>query len=233
MSKNKIKCIVMRFMVWNMQWMTRYVGFIARPFIAWYADREVIACGLRSKNGEVCIIYSPTPDRINHSFFKKETNQWLIVDVLQANNFSGNLVRQVVLPNAKIGDIYIVRVRKGNTGSTLCSPKITVKERTQSYPDLIEVTSLSNGKAYISWRNGEQFDPMIYFLTVEDEQGRALSGIYTREFFWEYPCIKKASLSIGGSNPILLQKDKQYTVKLTIVDFDGWVSCIAKKVFTY
>lgn len=80
---------------------------------------------------------------------------------------------------------------------------------------------------------GEQFDPMIYFLTVEDEQGRALSGIYTRENFWEYPFVKKASLSIGGSDPMPLQKDKRYTVKLTIVDFDGWVSCIAKKVFTY
>ena len=223
----------MRFMVWNMRWMTRYFGFIARPFIAWYADREVIACGLRSKNGEVCIIYSPTYDKIDHYFSKKEADQWSIVDVILANNFSGNLVHQVILPNAKVGDIYIVRVRKENTDSTICSPKITIKEGTKLSPDLIEIKSLSNGKAHISWRKGEQFDPMIYFLTVEDEQGRALSGIYTRENFWEYPFIKKASLSIGIADPTPLQKNKQYTVKLTIVDFDGWVSYITRKVVTY
>lgn len=228
-----LKYAFLKLLVWNMRWMTRYLGFIAIPFVRWYANQEVIACGLRAENGDVCVIYSTEPDRSTHSYFKKETSGWSIVDVLRTNNFSGNLVRQVILPDAKVGEVYIVRAQKGNTGRTLRSPEITVKERTQSSPDLIEVKLLPDGGAYLSWKEGEQFDPMIYFLVVEDDRGTSLSGIYTRENFWEYPFIKKASLSIGNTKPILLQSGKQYIAKLTIVDFDGWVSCIGRKSFTY
>jgi len=143
------------------------------------------------------------------------------------------MVHQVVLPNAKIGEDYIVRAHKKNKSRTLRSPKITVKESTYSSPDLIEVQPLPNGGAYISWKKGEKFNPMIYFLAVENAKGESLVGIYTRESFWQYPLIQKASLSVRSNNPVSLQKNKKYTAKLTIVDFDGWVSCIGNKTFAY
>jgi len=216
-----------------MRWMTRYFGFIARPFIKWYADQEVIACGLRSEKGDVFIIYSPAPGRLNHSFFKKEKRKWIPADTFLTDNFSGELVHQVILPEAKIGEVYVVRAQKKNNGRTVSSPEITIKEKTCFLADLIEIHSLHGGTACISWVKGEQFDPMIYFLTLENDRGEALVGIYTRENTWNYPLVKKASLSIGNAEPIPLQKNQQYTAKLTIVDFDGWASCITKKVFTY
>jgi len=227
----KIKHLFLRMLVWNMRWMTRYFGFIARPFVAWYANQEVIACGLRSENGDVCIIYTSTPERIEHRFFKKE-KKWVPIRAITTNNFSGNLVHQVILPDAQLSDVCIVEAKKKNKKRTLHSPTITVKEKT--YPaDLIEIQHLLDGRVYISWVGGENFDPMIYFLVVEDEKGNMLSGIYTREHFWNYPSIKEASLSVGRNDPPRLQVNKHYTVKLAIVDFDGWVGCISKKVFKY
>jgi len=107
-----LKHAFLKSLVWNMRWMTRYVGFIARPFVQWYADQEIIACGLRSEKGDVCIIYSPMPGRLDHSFFKKEGARWSVVSVFPTNNFSGDMVHQVILPNAKIGEDYIVRAQK-------------------------------------------------------------------------------------------------------------------------
>ena len=223
----------MRFMVWNMRWMTRYVGFIARPFVKWYANQEVIACGLRSEKGDIRIIYSPMPNQLDHSFLKKEKKEWVTATTFPTDNFSGDFVHQVILPDAKMGEVYVVRAQKGNSGRTVYSPKITIKERTHSAPDLVKVNSLPNGMACISWKKGEQFDPMIYLFTLENDQGEALVGIYTRENTWTYPFIKKASLSIGNTDPVPLQKNKRYTATLIIVDFDGWVSCIGKRVFIY
>lgn len=228
-----LKHAVLKILVWNMRWMTRYLGFIARPFVKWYADQEVIACALRSEKDDIQIMYSPMPGRFDHSFLKKEKRKWETVNAFPTDNFSGDLVLQVILPDAKKGEVYVVRAQKGNNGRTVYSPKITIKERTHLAPGLIEVNSLPNGRACISWKKGEMFDPMIYFFTLENDRGETLVGIYTRDNTWIYPFIKRASLSIGKTDPTPLQKNKQYTAKLTIVDFDGWVSCIGKKVFTY
>ena len=54
----KIRHILLKFVVWNMRWMTRYLGFLARPVVSWMADREVIACGFRDTDGGVRIIFS-------------------------------------------------------------------------------------------------------------------------------------------------------------------------------
>ena len=66
MLKNELKYIILRIMVWKMKWMTRYLGFIARPLISIYGDNEVIACGLRDLSGKVHIIY--TPDEVKKEY---------------------------------------------------------------------------------------------------------------------------------------------------------------------
>lgn len=228
-----VKYPLLKILVWNMRWMIRYLGFIARPFVRWYADQEVIACGLRSDKGDVRIIYSTTQDRLGHSFFKREKTGWRDIDGIPTDNFSGDLVYQVILPGAKIGDVDVVRTKRKNGNRTISSPKITIKEKTPVLPDLIEIDSLPNGMVSISWKKGEQFDHMIYFFALENDQGKTLAGIYTVENTWIYPLIKKVSLSVGEADPALLQKGKQYNVKLVIVDFDGWVSCMGRKSFTY
>lgn len=137
------------------------------------------------------------------------------------------------MPDAKPNEVYIVKAKKENKKRALRSPTITVKEKTRVEPDLLEVQRLPDGRAHISWVGGEKFDPMIYFLVVEDERDTTLTGIYTREHFWRYPATKEASLSVGKNDPPPLQKNKRYTVKLAIVDFDGWVVCASKKTFLY
>ena len=232
-STMNVKHIMMRIMVWHMRWMTRYFGFIAQPLVAWYADQEVIACGLRSTDGDVRIIYMPVPDRLGHTFHKKSRRTWIPVEAVAKEHFTQPLVHQVSLSDVQVGDVCIVRTQRKNTGRIIYSPKITIKERTLLPPDLLVVKSLPGGQAHISWEKGEQYDPMVYFLTVEEEAGNTLSGIYTREHHWEYPRLNKASLSLGTASPPLLQKNNRYTARVVIVDFDGWVSCIAKKTFVY
>lgn len=228
-----LKHFFLRILVWNMQWMTQYLGFIARPFIAWYANQEVIACGLRLENGDVCIIYTPTSERTKHRFFKKEQKNWIAVRATTTKNFSGELVHQTILPDAQLDEVYIVKTQKKNKRRVLRSPPIIVKEKTYLKADLIEINTLQGGRVHISWAQGEQYDPMIYFLVVEDDQGNTLAGIYTQEHYWCYPATKRASLSVGRNDPPQLQKNKEHTVKLVIVDFDGWAVCVSKKIFTY
>jgi len=74
---------------------------------------------------------------------------------------------------------------------------------------------------------------MIYFLVIEDSKGDTLSAIYTRENYWTYPLIKKASLSIGPVSPLKLELGKEYKAKLLLVDFDGWVSHIDVQTFVH
>ena len=212
--------------------MTRYLGFVARPFVAWYGEREVIACGLRAIDGDVRIIYSVLSSRRQHTFTKLDaTGQWSPDKAVPTDNFSGELVHQVTLPNAHIGDIYQVRAVRKSSGRLVRSPKITVKPVTDR-ANVISVQLLPKGHAKFMWPAGEQFDPMVYFLAVEDEAGNSLAGVYTRDTSWTYPITKQASLSLGPVDPQPLTVKQRYTVKLVIVDFDGWVSNVAERQFT-
>jgi hypothetical protein len=74
---------------------------------------------------------------------------------------------------------------------------------------------------------------MIYFLAIEDERGaRTYSAIYTRETYWLYPEIKKASYSVGPANPPVLDSHSRCVARLVLVDYDGWVSHIAHREFS-
>lgn len=212
--------------------MTRYVGFVAKPFVAWYASREIIACGLRQHNsGAAAIIFTPYPGRSGYSFFKKRERIWVSATAASRENFSGDLMCQVELLGAAVGDVYRVRAQKGSR--TLSSPRITIKKETMPISDVLSIKPLPGGQALFSWRGGELYDPMIYFLAIEDETGKALVGIYTREYFWRYPFVKKASLAVGEEGITPLEPDKRYTAKLLLIDFEGWVGHKAEKSFVY
>lgn len=227
-----IRRVLLKVLVWNMRLMTRYVGFVAKPFVAWYASQEIIACGLRQHDsGAATIIFTPYPDRSRYSFFKKRERIWVPAATARRENFSGDLMHQVELLHAAVGDVYRVRAQKGSR--TLSSPRITIKEKTVPISDILSMKPLPGGQALFSWRGGEQYDPMIYFLGIEDETGKALVGIYTREYFWRYPFIKKASLAVGQEEIIPLEPGKRYTAKLLLVDFEGWVGYKAEKSFVY
>ncbi|MCH8748152.1 hypothetical protein IH781_00215 [Patescibacteria group bacterium] len=224
--------LAFRILVWNMRWMTLHVGFVARPFIVWYSEREVIACGLRATGGDVRIIYSMLPSRCQHTFTKRDTTgQWLPGRAEPTANFSGELVHQVTLPNAQLGDIYRVNAELKNSGRLIQSPTITVKPAT-ARTNILTVQMLPHGQAKFMWPAGEQFDPMVYFLALEDNAGNSLAGVYTRDTSWTYPITKQASLSLGPIDPSPLEPRQSYTAKLVIVDFDGWVSNIAERQFT-
>ena len=214
-------------MVFSMKWMTRYLSFIAIPFVRWYANREIIACGLRSKNGDVNIIYSPKDDKTKYSFLKKEGKKWVKKDAFSVKKFSDPIVHQVKIPKAKLNEIY--RVYNKNK-KNLRSPNITIKKNSIDLSNIINIKLLNKEKLKISWEDGESYDPMIYFLVVENDKRETLSAIYTRENFWTYPLTKKASLSLLN-NPPKIDKSKIYHIKLVIVDFDGWVTGMGSKVF--
>jgi len=224
----KFKNLFMRLMVWNMKWMTRYLGFIARPIIKLVAANEIIACGLKSPQGDNNIIYTPYPGRDDYNFLIKK-NIWQPTLAITTNNFSGELVRQVSLPEVTEGNVIRVKARQKNR--SLYSPKITVKPNTQYRDDLIDIEKTKQGLKIV-WNKCETYKPMIYFLVLQSKTIN-LAGIYTREYKWEYPKIKQASLNVGSDQPIILKKGEYYQIKVVVVDYDGWAPVVATKEFTY
>ena len=221
----------MRFMIWNMRWMTRYFGFIARPIVRLYARQEVIACGLSDKSGKIFIIYTLSKNVKNYDVYVLR-DKWTLIQTTTASNFSGDLVFCRLVPNAVSGDLYRIHALKKG-GRILLSPTIRYKQKTLYSNYLLNIISSSNDFVYIKWEEAEKYDPMIYFLILEDSAGNTLSAIYTRENFWTYPLVKKASLSISPVPPPKLKPGKMYKVKLLLVNFDGWVSHIDVQTFIH
>ena len=220
----------MRFMVWNMRWMTRYFGFMAHPIVRFYASQEIIACGLNDKHGNAIVIYTPSKNTKNYNLYILR-NKWIPMQTLPSPNFSSPVVLSSALPNAIVGELYKMRAETSR-GRTLSSPTITNKGNTIYMHDLLSVV-YRNDFVCLSWEKAEKFDPMIYFLVIEDSGGNNLSAIYTRENFWTYPLVKKASLSVGLVVPPKLKTGQKYKVKILVVDFDGWVSHLGEKTFVY
>jgi hypothetical protein len=223
--------VLMRFMVWQMRWMTRHAGFLARPMVRAYAGVEVIACGLRQRDGRVAIIYTPIAGRSRHHAQVRDGRRWQPAVSVPADDFSTPVVRRLLIPTARVGQRYRMRATSSR-GRRLSSPVITIKERTQEAPASLAVTASSGGSAVFSWMEAEACDPMIYFLAVEDRRGRNIAAIYTRETSWAYPRTETASLSLGPPRPPSLIRGASYTARLVVVDYQGWVSQLADRSFT-
>lgn len=221
----KLKHLFFRIMVYTMKYMTRYLNFIAIPVVRFIASKEVIACGLRSNDGDVNIIFTPTVLNVKYSFFRKKRKKWIKVKAFSIKKFSEPIVHQYKIPDAKINQIY--RVYSNN--KKLRSPEITIKKNSIDLSKIINVKKLNN-RLKISWKKAESYDPMIYFLAVENDKKKTVSAVYTRENYWIYPLIKTASLSLIN-NPPRLDKSKVYHIKLVLVDFDGWVKGMGSKTF--
>lgn len=230
MAKDKIRHFFLRVMVWNMRWMTRYLGFIARPIVRLYGANEIIACGLRDTRGRVCIIFTQGKGQSGQSVFVLQNREWRTSAFRKTKHFSGSLVFQWILPDANIGERYRMRGARAS-GRRISSPVITIKKETACEDSLLQIQKSSGSEVVFSWQDADYYDPMIYFLALEDDKGKTLAAIYTRENFWTYPKIKKASYSLGPQNPPPLASKKRYTAKLVLVDYDGWVSHIAEKEF--
>jgi len=146
-------------------------------------------------------------------------------------DFSRPIVCRVLIPAARIGQRY----RMGATnalGWSMSSPTITVKEATIYDPKLLTITPSSAATVTFSWAAAEAYDPMVYFLAVDDGRGVNQAAIYTRELSWTYPRTRTASLSLGPARPPRLTRGETYEAKLVLVDYQGWVSHIAERSFT-
>lgn len=232
MTNASIHHFFMRVMVWNMRWMTRYAGFIARPLVRLYGNYEIIACGLRNEDNSVAVIYTPKRGHQNHAVLFREGRQWVHESFNTMENFSGSVVLRLSIPSAHNGMNYKMVGVTAN-GRRLYSPTITIKQSTVYDSTLLEIDSKSHQNVLFAWQRAELYDPMIYFFTVEGETGETTYvAIYTRETFWCYPKIKTASYSVGPAETPPLDPGKRYVAKLTLVDYDGWVSHLAVRSFT-
>ncbi len=227
--------IIMRVTVVFMRLLTRFVPWLARPMVAWVAEHEIIACGLRPWGDKrVTLIYTPKESRGAHRFYQLDQKKETEISSVSIEDFSPGLVRQAEVLAPEIGHIYIIRAPRIGEASaeTHSSPKIHVKEETNRIDEELTITPLSLGEARLEWKESKVHDPMIYFFVVEDDT-KALVGIYTRATHWQYPRIGRASLDVGAANVEQLKAGKNYTAKLLLVDYDGWVSHLAIKKFTY
>lgn len=211
--------------------MTHYLGFIARPIVRIYAVNEVVACGIREPDGRVSILFAPDFSHKDHEVFVSKNWKWRNAPFHYGANYSHPYVHRAVLSEAKIGERYEMEAVM-ESGRSVASPSITVKHDTAYDPSLMEVKALPGGGVFFTWERAEDHDPLIYFFVLEDEKRETYAAIYTREHFWTYPKIKKASYSVGPSDPPLLTSGEEYTAKLAVVDFDGWVSHLAEQTFS-
>lgn len=232
MTYDRMNHVFMRAIVWNMRWMTRHMGFIARPIVRLYGDNEIIACGLRNEDNTVAVIYTPKMGHRDHVVLRREGTQWVPEPFHPMDSFSGAVVSRLSVTGAQDGLRYKM-VGWTEHGRRLTSPTITVKPATIYDPTLLETESVTRHSVHFSWGRAEEYDPMIYFLVVEDESSvKNYAAIYTRETFWSYPKTKTASYSVGPAEPLPLDPGKRYVAQLVLVDFDGWVSHLAKRVFS-
>jgi hypothetical protein len=221
---------LMRFAVCNMRWATRYAGFAARPIVRAYASVEVIACGLRERDARAAIMYTPAPGHTAHHVRVYDCRRWRPVETARMADFSRPIVCRVLIPAARIGQRYRVRATHW-LGWSISSPTITVKEATIYEPKLLTTAPSSDKSVTFSWVAAEAYDPMVYFLAVEDARGVNQAAIYTREASWTYPRITAASLSLGPAPPPRLTRGETFTAKLVLVDYQGWVSHVAEQAF--
>lgn len=222
---------LMRFMVWNMRWMTRHAGFVARPIVRAYAGLEVIACGLRQTNAHVAIIYTAMGGRTGHHVRVYDRRRWRPTESVGIEDFSSPVVRRVLIPTARVGQRYRMCATT-RPGWSVSSPTITVKEQTNHDPAPLTVTPSSDGSVTFSWTAVDVHDPMIYFLAVEDARGVNKAAVYTRELSWTYPRTEAASLSLGPARPLRLPRGEKHAATLIAVDYEGWVSHLAERSFT-
>jgi hypothetical protein len=226
---------IMRVMVVFMRLLTRLAPWLARPMVARVAELEIIACGLRPWGDErVTLIYTPKESRGVHRFYNLDQNRETEISAKSTEDFSPGLVRQAEVLSPQIGQIYIIRAPciGGTPTEMRSSPKIYVKAETNRIDEELTITPLPHGEVRLEWKESKTHDPMIFFLVVEDDT-KALVGIYTRAAYWRYPHVGQTSLDVGAENIEPLQEGHTYTSRLLLVDYDGWVSHLAIKKFTY
>ena len=226
-----MKKLILRFLVFAMRIMTRHVGIISRPLVKWYANREIIACGYRRKEGKVGVIYSLVKQRKEHYIAVKQILRWKEHVSVDGEDFSGNGIKVKLVPEIGNRQIIQVRAHRLNTRSIIKSRRITVKERTKYDATILKITVTEAARIHFSWELAEEYDPMLYFLTVADNNNKTCIAIYTRETFWSFPKFKTASLTIGRSDTDTLKRGSRYAAKLVVVDFDGWVPVISEQSF--
>ena len=214
-------------MVAVMRVMTRYAGFMARPLIQWYADREIIACGYRTTEDEVKVMYFSAQQRRDHYIVKKHKLRWRDHASIKAENFSGSGVKTKLVQPLENRKVIQIRAPDVNKKKIFKSPKITIKADTKYDAQLLKITVTNAAQIHFSWQLAEQYQPMLYFLTVADDNDQTCIAIYTRETFWNFPKFKTASLTLSSEEIQTLKKNTQYMAKVVVVDFDGWVPAIS------
>ena len=201
--------------------MTRLMGPVARAIVRWIAEREVIACGLRAADGSVRIIFSPQSGQISHRVQKKAAGKWIPADFSATDDFASDLVRQFIVSNAQIDDVYRVVADHPNRRA-LTSPVIHVKPDTR-YLSSLSVEFDQAGGVLVGWPKERCTGAMLYFFTIQKQGGPATVGAYTRDRFLNFPDLLTASLTIGISDPPPLALGTEYKVQVVVVDYEGWV----------
>jgi len=210
---------ILRFLMWNMKWMTRHIGFVARPFARFYASQEVLACGIRDDSGVHIIFIEKFGER--EFTFSKMSTTWSLFDGDYEQDYAPDLVREIRLDGGLLGEYYRVCGEK-KSGKAICSPSITIKAETVDISDSLSVRRQGE-ELIFEWPSADRFDSMVYFLTIEGN-AETFAAIYTKETTWTYSNFRSAPLSLGPPNVKPIDDEQEYVVKLILIDYDGWVS---------
>ena len=215
-----------------MKWLNRILPLPVRALVRYAATNEVIACGLMDEtNTQAMVIYSPQMQR-DHRLGVWKNGQFTERPTAAAEPFIGQMVVKTTAVKAENGEVYRILARHMSRDKQVHSPDIVMKMRTLRRNELLECTSTETGLIW-SWRKiPNEYTAMLYFLGIEDHEGRSVFGVYTRERQISYPRLNEGILFLNGYEGEL-SKGEEYRATLIVVDYDGWVPLVSTNVAVY
>lgn len=234
MVKNFIKRVDEYTMLFGI-WIAKFIPLFFKPLKFWWADRMILACGYQENNGDVVIIYRPACNTRGHQLCaSKDYLFW------KRSAPPLNAVHAVVLKGEK-GSMFAVRIpQNGRTNFFIRAknPLRTVFSRTvERYQSstLFQASRFrvaKNPRLQFFFENIYNKNFWFSFLTIEDNSGTLVSGIYTKKKSWAFSDVKNLPYYIHDPRKAVLVPGKTYKAVLYTVNRYNWVTHIDTLTFS-
>lgn len=214
-------------------WTDRMAPWMFHHLKFWWADRMILACAYKDQNNNIVIIYRPAlygnsyvlTVSSKNTFFKRK---YKILKTEHQPIFKGRMYI-IYLPKITSRN-YLIKAK--NWRGDLYSKVI----EQQNFKTLFQKSNfrfiLKNNIPVFFWGNPKDKNFWFSFLTIEDENNKMISGIYTKEESWQFGDIKKIPYYIHDFNQLILILSGAYKATLYTVNRFNWVTHISNLNFS-
>lgn len=207
-------------------WMADVAPWIFKPIKFWWADRMILACGFQDPDGKTVIIYRPALHSREHELCIPQSSR-----LWKGEYTSLQAKHQAILGNT----MYIVRsseidipncfIMGRGRFKTVRSRMIQRRNLSTAFQQLHLHAQNKNGLIF-SWKNPRDKDFWFAFLTLEDDGGNLISGIYTKNDNWKFHEVDDLPYFVHNPAQAKLKPNHSYTATLYAVNRFNWVTHI-------